>query len=109
MQTTKTHGLNAARDAKIAWEDNRVGVTVYKTSRGFIASFWMHRDGPIYAEPVFETEAQARAACFEMANPPTTEPYRDPPGFQPGRVQFDKHRGNTVPRTADGKFPIYRP
>jgi len=32
--------------------------------------------------------------------------YNDPPGFQPGRIRIPQN-GLTVPRTPDGKYPVY--
>jgi SWI/SNF-related matrix-associated actin-dependent regulator 1 of chromatin subfamily A len=36
----------------------------------------------------------------------TITQYRDPPGFQPGQIKTPQN-GLTVPRTADGRFPVY--
>lgn len=39
MKTTTLHGHNCAREAREVFNDNRLGISVYKVNAGFIASF----------------------------------------------------------------------
>lgn len=66
MKTTTLHGHNSAREAREVFNDNRLGISVYRVNAGFIASFWLRRDGPIYAEATFPTQREAEAAAREL-------------------------------------------